>query len=358
MQVKLPYVFHVTGKPPGKRNLDRVVVGDWKVFDIPEVSVLEAPVCMVFDRLEQYNFFDTYGAEGHAEVRFHDGRFYRSKMEPDGRPFSSEGLAGRVLVDYSPFDEKLMSAQILFAQGVERRPRPSFQGETWSDETEILAALEARAGGLLVVEGAVWEACPEPVLIVEETLGGRYRDLTVSPGFLDVYEPDKRSKHYVFAIDQIDEANAFCEARRVHTGYDDIEIRIAGEIDVRAPELVSRDQLGDDVVRHAAEFVEETGTPSLNRVSAAYSGAWTRFAEAMRVARYSRSDEDMERLLDAWLEFAEERSESYLPTLTSKQTEAMADTGDYCLHMVRSLITRFEDRPLRLDADLAAPSPR
>lgn len=319
--------------------MDREIAGDWKSFDIPEVSSDEAPICMSFERKSGYDFIQAYCIDNRADIRFMDGKFYRPKVEADGTSFRADGLAGTILIDYTSFGDGLRSKQILMSEGVARLPRPTFKGETWSDESDIVEALDKMADGLLLVDGTVWESCPEPVLLVEEELG-RHDYIAVSPAFLDTYRPDNKSKYYVFDIDQSEEAFNFCESRKVHTGLN-IQINVATKIDVYSPELITRGHMVDDITRHAKVFVEETGRPSLNSVTPQYSRAWSEFATAQREANYSKADVDIERLLEAWIELAGIREASYLPTLGEADRSSK---DDYCRNMALSMMERFENR--------------
>lgn len=333
MRVNLPYVFHLTGNRT-RRNMDRVIVGDRKAFDIPEVSSDQAPVCISFDRLMDYNLFEKNGSGPHLDVRNSGGRFYRPLLSPlDGNHVVPDDLSRHALVDYGKLHaDDLAVAHTAFAAGGSY-PRPDFIGETYSDESDISAMLEENANGLLIVDGTVWEACPEPVLIVEEIIG-RYCGHYISPAFLDTYDPESKVKYFVFGLDQLEAARTFCERRREHTGID-IETNVCAEVTVLAPELISGDHLADDLLRHAELFLKQAGAVVLNDVSSAYARAHADFHDAATISRLTPEDYNLETLVDSWVSLAEIRAE-------------IDPGGDHGLPLAKSMQDRLGDFPVNV----------
>nr|WP_250807853.1 hypothetical protein [Neorhizobium tomejilense] len=320
--------------------MDRVVAGDFKSFEVPVANVADAPVCIAFERLERYNFFDDHAVRNRADIRYFDGAFYRARTD-DGRPVAIESLPKRILVDYSEFGSGLGSEQVLMEESGRAKQRPTFQGDTLTDEDEILEALDNLVGKLLVIDGAVWEKCSEPVLVVEEDISRKCS--YVSPGFTDTYQPDKRSSHYIFDIDQIAEAVRFAERRSAHVG-EEIEVRVAADVSVFAPELLGRGQAFSDILRHAHGFLAETGKITHNEASAAYSRTWHAFHDAFVAARHEIAEDGIETLLDAWNDMVEEHSARFPDKATPAVRQVLESWREY-----------FDERPVTETSVLPGP---
>jgi hypothetical protein len=336
MHLKLPYAFQVTGKVPGTRKMDRVIVCDWLSVNVDSASFLDAPMCLSWTRRHDYNFFEDHavGVEGRVDVRTFNGKFHRPLTDL-GTPLQATGVAGRVLIDYGPHSDKpeeLAAAQAAFPFFPGRYPRPSFVGETLSNEQDIAQALTEKAEGLLFLDGTVWERCPEPVLIVEEDFV-RDHSIFISPGFLDKYAPG-RSRYFTFAMDELDDALAFANGLTPPTN-EQVAITVSAEIHTAVPEMLSRYHLADDAVRHASEMQRSGGAVELNRSSPDYIRAWMEFSEAVAAARLTQDDAEIQLLIDAWVAFAEEKHES-----------DGAPDHDYGLGIAQSMQARFADRTM------------
>jgi hypothetical protein len=148
MHIKLPYAFQVTGKVPGTRKMDRVIAADWLSINVASASFLDAPVCVSWSRRHDYNFFDYHavGEEGRVDIRTFNGNFYRP-LTGVGALMEVDDITERLLIDYDPHTdnpEKLIAAQVSFACNKGGYPRPSFEGETRSNEQDIAQALTER----------------------------------------------------------------------------------------------------------------------------------------------------------------------------------------------------------------------
>jgi hypothetical protein len=307
MQIRLPYAFHVTGKIG--RKMERIIIGDFKTFVLPEMPGDTAPVCVSAEREHRYSFVEDNTVGGRMDVRYFDGGFYRAKSD-DGIPVLAENLARRALIDYSEFEGEasskavsLLTEQVLMNESGRAKPRPNFQGETYSDEGDILEKLEAEVAKLIVIDGTVWEKCPEPVLVVEQDLG-RHRGIFIGPAFPDTYLPDRKGTFAVFDIDQSDEALAFARRRAELVGGD-VDISVTATVSVLAPEVLARGHATADILRHVGEFVQETGRVQLNNASGEYARSWRVLSETLLEARNDPTDEGMERLFEAWGDMVE-----------------------------------------------------
>ncbi|MCS4089713.1 hypothetical protein [Rhizobium sp. BK176] len=336
MHIKLPYAFQVTGKVPGSRRMDRVIAADWLSVNVATASFLDAPVCISWTRRHDFNFFEDHavGEEGRVDIRTFNGNFYRP-LTGMGTPMRAEDIVDRILIDYEPHSDKpeqLVLTQVSFAINKGGYPRPSFVGETLSNEQDIAQALTEKAEGLLFLDGTVWERCPEPVLIAEEDF---VRDPTIfiSPGFLDKYTSG-RSRYFTFAIDESEEALAFAEGRTAPAG-EEIAIHVSAEITTVVSELLSRYHVADDAVRHATEALRSGGAVELNRASPDYIRSWMNFQEALASATLTQDDREIQLLVDAWVEFAEENHESN-----------GAPAYDLGLTIAQAMQTRFADRTM------------
>lgn len=336
MHVKFPYAFQVTGKVPGSRKMDRVIAADWISVNVASASLLDAPVCISWTRRHDYNFFDSnaVGDEGRVDIRTFNGNFYRPVTNA-GTPMQAEGVTERIWIDYEPHSDKpelLGAAQVSFAYNKGGYPRPSFVGETLSNEQDIATALTEKAEGLLFLDGTVWERCPEPVLIAEEDFV-RDPSIFISPGFVDTYSPG-RSRYFTFAMDEADDALAFANGRTAPGGQQ-IAIHASAEITTVVPEVLTRYQLADDAVRLAREALRSGGAVELNRASPDYIRAWMEFSDMLASATLTQDDREIQLLIDAWLEFAEENHESN-----------GAPAYDLGLTIAQSMQTRFADRTM------------
>lgn len=340
MHIKLPYAFHVTGYVPGTRKMDRVIAADWCNLNVATAGHLDAPVCMSWKEIGGYKLSEAYGVgdDGQVNIRSFGGHFFR-QLTDFGKPLHVENIEGRVLHDYSSKQdaEKLMAAQITFAEGVKSYPRPTFKGETFTDEQDIVEVLTTKAEELLVIDGEVWERCPEPVLIVQEDMV-RHHEVVVTAAFSDKYASGAREKHYTFAMDELPSAMSFIEARRRDTGLD-LPAEVAAEIVVFTPELLSRTHLADDVIRHSVKFVNNAGRFTLNQAGPDYSRNWLAFSEATTRASVTPDETNIQLLLDAWVEFANE-----------EPMDAGNEQDAYCRSMAPSLYERFSERAFEPEA--------
>jgi hypothetical protein len=336
MHLKLPYAFQVTGKVPGTRKMDRVVVCDWLSVNVNSASLLDAPVCLSWTSRHDYNFFEDHavGVEGRVDIRTFNGKFYRPLTDL-GTPLQATGIAARVLIEYghhSDKPEELAAAQAEFPFFQGRYPRPAFVGETFSNEHDIAQALADKVEGLLFLDGTTWELCPEPVLIAEEDFV-RNPSIFISPGFVDKYSPG-RSRYFTFAMDEVDDALAFANGRIAPAG-DEVAIHVAAEITTVVPEILTRYHLADDAVRHASEALLSGGAVKLNSASSDYIRAWMDFKDTVATAQLTQDDREIQLLIDAWVEFAEENHESN-----------GAPAYDLDLNIARSIQSRFADRTM------------
>ncbi|MBY3151083.1 hypothetical protein HFO56_01490 [Rhizobium laguerreae] len=318
--------------------MDRVVVADLLPINVASAGLLDAPVRISWTRSHDhaYNFFEDYaiGDDGRVDVRTFNGNFYRP-LTNAGTPLDVASATERVLIDYQPHSDKpqeLAAAQVVATQFPGRYPRPTFAGETLSNEQDIVQALTERVEGLLVLDGTVWERCPEPVLVIEEDFF-RNPSIFISPGFLDKYSPG-RDKYFTFAMDELDQALAFANGR-TQTQGEEVEIRVSAEIHVAVPEVLSRYQLADDAVRHASEMQRSGGAVELNRASPDYIRAWMEFSDSVATAHLTQDDAEIQLLIDAWVAFAEEKHES-----------DGAPDYDYGLGIAQSMQARFADRTM------------
>lgn len=344
MHIKLPYAFQTTGKVPGTRKMDRVVACDWLTVNVAAVGNLDAPVCLSWTREAAYNFFEDHalGQEGRVDIRTFDGNFYRPLTEPGGL-FKTTDANGRVLIDYTPHSDKpeeLAAAQIAFLHFPERYSRPQFDGETFSNEQDIVEALTKRAEGLLFVDGTVWERCPEPMLVAEEDFV-RHNSIYISPAFPDKYKCGNREEYFTFAIDELEEALTFAQNRTPLP--EDLDITVCAQVDAKAPEMLSRIHLASDVLRHAEKMLREGGNIELNQAFPSYIRRWSAFSDALGFAKLTPEDVHIDILLEAWVDFAEEN-------------RAMdgAAAGEYKRGIAHSLQARFADRTMEPDAIFSA----
>ncbi|MDW9478866.1 hypothetical protein GOB57_09230 [Sinorhizobium meliloti] len=310
MHIKLPYVFQITGKVPGTRRMDRVIAGDFLEVNVATASHLDAPICVSWTRVDAYNFFEDFalGQEGRVDIRMFDGEYYRPLTNVGNTALQASDIAGRVLIDYQPHSQKweeLAAAQAVLAVFPERYARPAFVGETLSNEQEIVEAISERADGLLLVDGTVWERCPEPMLVVEEDFA-RHNSIYISPAFPDKYKPGTREEYFTFAVDELDAALTFARSRPQPPG-EYIDITVCASIDARVPEMLSRHHVADDVVRHAARIIREGGYIELNQASPDYVRVWMECSEALAAAKLTPEDTEIHLLIDAWVAFADER---------------------------------------------------
>lgn len=345
MHIKLPYAFQTTGKVPGTRKMDRVVACDWLTVNVASVGHLDAPICVSWTREAAYNFFEDHavGGEGRVDIRMFDGNFYRPLTEVNDS-FKAEDVAGRVLIDYQPHSDKpeeFAAAQIAFNHFPERYARHEFDGETFSNEQDIVEALTERAEGLLLVGGTVWERCPEPILVVEEDFV-RHNSIYISPAFPDKYKAASREEYFTFAINELEEAVAFAQNRPQPPG-EEIDVTVCAAIDARVPEMLSRTQLADDVIRHAEKVLREGGYTQLNQTTPAYTRAWIAFSEALAAAKLTPEDTEIQLLIDDWTKFADENN-----ALNG------APEHDYARGIAYSLQARFADRTMEPEAIFSA----
>jgi hypothetical protein len=343
MNIKLPYAFQISGKVPGSRKIDRVIAADWLSVNIASADLLDAPVIMSWVKTSQYNFFEDHslGEEGRVDIRVFQDGFYRP-IANAGEPLGVEAVATRVLIDYEPHSDKpqaLANAQVDYTDIPNRYPRPSYVGETFSNEQDIVQALTERAEGLLILDGTLWERCKEPMLVLEEDFRSD-PTIFISPAFLDKYEPG-RSKYFTFAMDELDGAVTFAQNRPQPPG-ENVEITVSADIRTVVPELLSRYHLADDAVRHASEMVKSGGATELNRASPDYTRAWMEFSEALAKARLTQDDTEIQLLIDAWIDFAEQNNESN-----------GAPDYDYEQSIAHSMQARFSDRTMEPEAIFA-----
>ncbi|MCZ7861769.1 hypothetical protein O9X98_10295 [Agrobacterium salinitolerans] len=343
MHIKLPYAFQITGKVPGTRRMDRVIASDWLTVNVASVGYLDAPICLSWTREAAYNFFENHavGPEGRVDIRTFDGNFYRPLTQV-GDSLKADDLAGTVLIDYRMHSddkaEELSVAQKVLSHFPENRGRPDFVGETFSNEQDIVDALTKRAEGLLFVDGTVWERCLEPVLVLEEDFV-RHNTIYISPAFTDKYKCGSREEYFTFAIDELDEAVAFAQNRT--SMPEDLDITVCAQIEVRAPEMLSRGHLANDVLRHAEKSLRESGKVDLNRAfdgSSGYMRRWLAAFDALAFAKITPEDAHVEILLETWVDFAEE------------SRSLAAEGADYKRGIAHSLQSRFADRTMEPEA--------
>ena len=364
MFVKLPYAFHVTGRKAKSRKMDRVIACDTRQLRLAETDAASAPVCVAWDETHPYNFFAQHavGETGsrRVEVRYFGDRFYRPVTEPDGRHVEAGVLGARILVDYSPLGDlphNMEAAQQAFSRGEPGYGRPDFEGETYGDEAEVVKALEDRAASLLVIDGLVWERCPEPVLIAEEEYR-RETDFTVSPGFLDTHERSSQGIFVTFALDETDEAVEFLRGYQQAMGVD-AEIRVSARVDAGiSRELLGRSHVGDDAIRLAALSLRIGGGNTLNSVPSSYSRRWVALDKALEAARLTPDETNIQLLLEAWDGFTAEQERCFREGLMVAAQARQPETVLRLLHLSRSLPGRFNDSLLDSNAIFrGAPAP-
>jgi len=348
MKVNLPYVFSLTGKLPGTRGMSHFIVGDHKEFEIGEIASADAPVCFSWsDAPGGHCGAYSVGNESTVEVRHAEGNFYRMLTIGAGFPDTQRRVTDLVRhppIDYADNDERLKKAYMPFVLGHASCPRPSLTGDVISSEDEILARYLYKVENLVIIDGALWEKCPAPVLILEETVKTQPY-WSINPAFPDRYKDGSQTTHFKFAIDETEMAVAFAHVRAVDCGIPE-DLDGVGSVEVATPELVAHPYLADDIVNQANRFLHKVGNMTLIKASFEYAETFIEFRKAAEMAELTPEDDNVQILLDAWTAFASVRLAEINALEDSQQNTRTPTDRDFCSNIANSLYTRFSERTL------------
>lgn len=228
--VKVPY--YAKALRHGRTRPGSYYVVESRQVDIPFVSGDEAPVAVEWDATIPDELFAAvhlpgleHPVDGKLHTRFHEGSHWRQCLGPYETGRGSNGrLARPMTLDSVALLDETEWNPVFQTHGVEEEaasPTVTVTGDIGDvfasiepgsgDREKGLARLERAAANLIVVDGAFYERCPEPKLVLWHFPGlpeptGRLRVIVKTMANPDTMECAERYDDCVFSIAEFDEA--------------------------------------------------------------------------------------------------------------------------------------------------------
>jgi hypothetical protein len=222
MIASIPFACRYDYFLKGGSKTTRCFVGEMVEGDIPELSSDEAPIALRWKDIKRGEPFE-------KNVRVFDGRFLSPLGGNSPQSFPASSLPGIHQVSLEPVDLAELMGQDGLQGNVKAidavifgRPQPGppdaarIEHDLGNNRSEVFARAERVLGSLVIVDGNVWRAVPEP------TLRNRISELDVNaqvslslPHFGDVSTPwgvDGPLKMSIHRVTQHDEWVAFHKA--------------------------------------------------------------------------------------------------------------------------------------------------
>ncbi|MCS4089720.1 hypothetical protein [Rhizobium sp. BK176] len=339
MRVTFPFLYSATSIENGE--IAPCHKGGWAEFDIPDAS--EAP------RVCDIEGFSPEGIPYLIEVRKMDGQFYRPKLSiqsasyfpiDDGSDRVNLRTIGSLVPSYflrngegqTPLPDR--RDQIVRYIESEENTRATVTDERETTLETIAAALE----NLVVVNGEVWERCPEPRL---------FADLFHAPPKVGiVFEPEgERSPKGVASIMPVDQTHSFmcmleeaCAAEALRRAQQEQEGRNEHRRQWTMRDLptfsleVFDETLLSDPTRQGLEAAKRSlndilGHADLKGFKRPVVIEWLNFRDALEKAEADPSKENMESMFMHWAnttEFLERSLAEEVPAGYNNGSEGVA----------------------------------
>lgn len=324
MKVELPVPFHVDAREKGYRTFYSHAVYVTEEFEIEELDPQDTPVAA--------RGFDVMPGDGHGEVRFHDGRFWRPESFGDGRRAAAEDWSEAAYSKENPFagwETQMLSRDMKHFLGGWHRPfnRDVFRAvETSTYDQEVAAMRSFLSDKVRAIGGTIYVAVAEPrfVIMTKDRFYGPIQ-ATVA-----VRYGNPAKEHFeVFRLDRYDDLKAhltdtFGEKSDAGTPP---EILMPGAFSLRDEEI--------SVLSRAASAVDGMSS-RLKNLDAESGIAWYRLRDSVAFAKQEFDRAMVEATAERLREFHQAISAADRESTHTSQPELLAGIG----------LSRWDMRPL------------
>jgi len=348
MLVRTPFSYSASVIPKGKRTPTTEFFWEWTDLEVAEFDDSEAPVALRWrdsfpgDGFSLRHNWGLFPKDGVCESRWHDGSHWTPLLVEDmdtrsnAERISPETLADKCRAGDDWHNPLMQSFQFSREAAGNPKGRPldpdlyrSVEKCTRDSEIETL---KARAAKIILVDGAVWERCAEPILYLKDWVM-RDRNIQAAIKVMPSDSTDLKDPCAAYRADRFDEA-ARAAIPREDFDYD-LGVNDGREIEVLIPESLSyRDE--ELAFEHTAGKLvrrwEDRPIKSFNNKSAL---AWLSLSRAV-----SSEDEERHELIEAALE----------------DYALVADEDG--ARWANAALERWRSRPIGFDDEHETPGPR
>lgn len=310
MRIRFPFAYKANVRTV-RGVVGEIVTGAWGEAEIPEATSAEAPVVVAYRiATEDYD----------REVRKTNGGFYRQLRATQNGDLFQSHVSARDLAFAHPLrksffaEERNRGYPHHVLEGLGHPADPYVHLEHLAENQHLLLAGQeiissemeatqemhrAAAEKLLVVDGMVWESCPEPHLSVHRKVDFR-REVV----FPDRFEHKVLAAEAIFRMDQFDVSERLLDALRHYhktvkepfkvapDGIESVDVIMPGALRVRAEETFAAE---------AAEYaLKALKADRLSWMSSDFILAWVRLRDAARMAD---GEGKLDAIVDAHAEF-------------------------------------------------------